>query len=70
MGVLLPTELWIGFSVVTVVLVLGFTQTLLTYRGKTLLPGLGGRRPEHASTDTADERRRRADGQPTRNGSR
>ncbi|MEE2060532.1 MFS transporter [Rhodococcus artemisiae] len=70
MGVLLPTELWIGFSVVTVVLVLGFTQTLLTYRGKTLLPGLGGRRPEHASTETADERRKRADGQPTRNGSR
>ncbi len=69
MGVLLPTELWIGFTAVTVVLVLGFAQTLLTYRGGTMLPGLGGRRPEHASTETSAWRRRRRGGRSTRKGS-
>ncbi len=47
MGVLLPTELWIGFTVVSVVLTIGLVQTVLTYRGGSLLPGLGGKRPEH-----------------------
>ncbi len=47
LGVLLPTDLWIGFTVVSVVLTIGLVQTILTYRGATLLPGLGGRRPEH-----------------------
>lgn len=60
MGVLLPTELWIGFTVVTVVLALGFTQTLLTYRGSTLLPGLGGKRP----VDTAPQKTPRRHGRP------
>ncbi|MBF4479285.1 Major Facilitator Superfamily protein [Rhodococcus rhodochrous J3] len=64
MGVLLPTELWLGFAVVSVVLVLGFAQTVLTYRGGTLLPGFGGRRPERVSTETAAGRRR-AGGSPT-----
>ncbi len=48
MGVLLPTEFRIGFAVVSVVLTIGLVQTFLTYRGKTILPGLGGNRPEHA----------------------
>ncbi|USI91083.1 MFS transporter [Rhodococcus pyridinivorans] len=64
MGVLLPTEVWLGFAVVSVVLVLGFAQTVLTYRGGTLLPGFGGRRPERVSTETAAGRRR-AGGSPT-----
>ncbi|MCD5421475.1 MFS transporter [Rhodococcus pyridinivorans] len=64
MGALLPTELWLGFAVVSVVLVLGFAQTVLTYRGGTLLPGFGGRRPERVSTETAAGRRR-AGGSPT-----
>ncbi|MGX7723717.1 MFS transporter [Rhodococcus sp. 5G237] len=64
MGVLLPTELWLGFAVVSVALVLGFAQTVLTYRGGTLLPGFGGRRPERVSTETAAGRRR-AGGSPT-----
>ncbi|WP_026002976.1 MFS transporter [Rhodococcus sp. R1101] len=58
MGVLLPTELWLGFAVVSVVLVVGFAQTVLTYRGGTLLPGFGGRRPERVSTETTAGRRR------------
>ncbi|MGW0043557.1 MFS transporter [Rhodococcus sp. NPDC003348] len=51
LGVLLPTEYWIGFTVVSVVLVLGLVQTFLTYRGRTLLPGLGGKRPEHVNQE-------------------
>jgi hypothetical protein len=70
MGVLLPTELSVGFSVVTVVLVLGFTQTFLTHRGKSLLPGLGGKRPEHATTETAAGRHARTAGHTTENGNR
>ncbi|WP_176459905.1 MFS transporter [Rhodococcus sp. 14-2470-1b] len=48
MGVLLPTEFWLGFTVVSVVLTVGLVQTFLTYRGKSLLPGFGGNRPDHA----------------------
>jgi hypothetical protein len=51
LGVLLPTEYWIGFSVVSVLLVLGLVQTFLTYRGSTLLPGLGGKRPNVANQE-------------------
>ncbi|GAA4489334.1 MFS transporter [Rhodococcus olei] len=51
LGVLLPTTYWIGFTVVSVVLVLGLIQTYLTYRGRTLLPGLGGKRPEHVNQE-------------------
>ena len=53
-GVLLPTEFWLGFTVVSVVLTLGLVQTFLTYRGKTLLPGFGGNRPEHADQEITD----------------
>jgi len=70
LGVLLPPEYWIGFGVVTVVLVLGLTQTILTYRGKTLLPGLGGKRPEHADQETAGRRTPRTAGHSSRNGNR
>lgn len=51
LGVLLPTTYWIGFTVVSVVLALGLIQTYLTYRGRTLLPGLGGKRPEHVNQE-------------------
>lgn len=49
LGVLLPTELWIGFTVVTVFVGIGLVQTVLTSRGSTLVPGFGGRRPDHAA---------------------
>ncbi|MEV0109597.1 MFS transporter [Nocardia sp. NPDC050799] len=50
-GVLLPTDYWKGFAVVSAVLVGGLVQTVLSYRGFSLLPGLGGRRPLHAEQE-------------------
>ncbi len=49
LGVLLPTTLWIGFTVVSVLVGIGTVQTVLTSRGATLVPGFGGRRPDHAA---------------------
>ncbi|WP_084467589.1 MFS transporter [Actinokineospora inagensis] len=43
-GVLLPPIWWVGFLVVTVLLAVGFAQTVLTRRGSTLIPGFGGQR--------------------------
>lgn len=51
LGVLLPTEYWLGFTVVSVVLTIGLVQTFLTYRGRSLLPGFGGNRPDHADQE-------------------
>ncbi|WP_343576594.1 MFS transporter [Mycobacterium sp.] len=45
MGVLLYTDLWVGFSVVTSVLIFGLAQTTVSFRGDSLIPGLGGNRP-------------------------
>ncbi|GAA1262926.1 MFS transporter [Saccharothrix xinjiangensis] len=45
LGVLLPTEYWIGFTVLSVLLAVGLAQTIQTRRGSTLIPGLGGDRP-------------------------
>jgi MFS family permease len=45
MGVLLYTDLWIGFSVATSVLILGLAQTVVSFHGDSLIPGLGGNRP-------------------------
>ncbi|MFC7960943.1 MFS transporter [Rhodococcoides kroppenstedtii] len=53
LGVLLPTEYWIGFTVVSVVLTIGLVQTLLTHRGTTMLPGFGGNRPVRAHQEVA-----------------
>ncbi|MGH3860934.1 MFS transporter [Actinokineospora sp.] len=44
-GVLMPPIWWVGFLVVSVLLAVGLTQTLLSRRGQTLIPGLGGDRP-------------------------
>lgn len=51
MGVLLPTDWWIGFAAVTAVMALGLAQTVVSYRGHSLLPGLGGNRPQHAQQE-------------------
>ncbi|MEH3154736.1 MAG: MFS transporter [Gordonia paraffinivorans] len=48
LGVLLPPTLWIGFTVVSVIMAVGAVQTVVTDRGATLVPGLGGRRPDQA----------------------
>ncbi|WP_293056349.1 MFS transporter [Mycobacterium sp.] len=45
LGVLVYTELWIGFSVVSALLILGLAQTVVSFRGDSLIPGLGGNRP-------------------------
>jgi len=47
-GVLLPPTYWVGFTVVAILLALGTAQTVLTSRGATLVPGLGGARPRRA----------------------
>lgn len=52
-GVLLPTTWWEGFAVVAAVLALGLAQTFVSYRGHSLLPGLGGNRPQHAKQEAA-----------------
>ncbi|MFT4044789.1 MAG: MFS transporter, partial [Gordonia sp. (in: high G+C Gram-positive bacteria)] len=49
LGVLLPPTPWIGFTVVAVFLGAGLAQTVVTTRGASLIPGLGGRRPDHAA---------------------
>ncbi|WP_235900654.1 MFS transporter [Lolliginicoccus suaedae] len=51
LGILMPTELWIGFTAVGVCVAAGLAQAILTQRGRSLVPGLGGHRPEH----TGDE---------------
>ncbi len=52
-GVLLPTDYWKGFLVVTAIMALGLVQTVVSYRGHSLLPGLGGNRPQHAKQETS-----------------
>lgn len=44
-GVLLPAEYWLGFLVIATLLAVGLAQTLLSQRGRSLIPGLGGDRP-------------------------
>jgi hypothetical protein len=44
-GLLLPATYWLGFLVVSALLAIGLTQTMLSRRGGTLIPGLSGNRP-------------------------
>jgi MFS family permease len=58
-GVLIYTQLWVGFTAVSAVLILGLAQTVVSYRGDSLIPGLGGNRPvlaeqEGGCSDNAD----------------
>ncbi|CAM4503000.1 MFS transporter [Nocardia ninae] len=55
-GVLLPTDYWKGFAVITAILVIGLVQTFVSYRGHSLLPGLGGNRPQHAEQEVPPTR--------------
>ena len=45
LGVLVYTELWVGFTAITALLILGLAQTVVSYRGASLIPGFGGNRP-------------------------
>ena len=45
LGVLVHPVLFIGFTAVTALLIPGLAQTVLSFRGASLIPGLGGNRP-------------------------
>jgi hypothetical protein len=45
MGVLVYTDLWVGFTAITALLIPALAQTVASYRGTSLIPGLGGNRP-------------------------
>ena len=45
LGVMVYTELWVGFTAVSAMLILGLAQTIVSFRGDSLIPGLGGNRP-------------------------
>ena len=50
-GVLVYTDLWVGFTTITAVLILGLAQTLVSYNGDSLIPGFGGNRPVLAAQE-------------------
>jgi hypothetical protein len=50
-GVLIYPQLWIGFTTITAVLIIGLAQTLVSYNGGSLIPGFGGNRPVLAATE-------------------
>jgi hypothetical protein len=68
LGVLLPTTLRTGFTVVSVLLALGLAQTVVSYRRSTLLPRFGGRRPDLATQQTEPMRRPRKASKKSRAG--
>ena len=45
LGVLVYTELWVGFTAISSLLILGLAQTVMSHRGASLIPGFGGNRP-------------------------
>lgn len=48
---LIYPQLWIGFTTITAVLIIGLAQTLVSYNGGSLIPGFGGNRPVLAATE-------------------
>jgi MFS family permease len=58
MGVLLYTDLWVGFSVVASVLIFGLAQTIVSFHGDSLIPGLGGNRPVMVEQEGEQSQRR------------
>jgi MFS family permease len=53
-GVLVYTELWVGFTAISAFLILGLAQTVVSFRGDSLIPGFGGNRPVFAEQEGAD----------------
>jgi hypothetical protein len=45
LGLLVYTELRVGFTAISAFLILGLAQTVVSHRGASLIPGLGGNRP-------------------------
>ncbi|MCI4674623.1 MFS transporter [Mycolicibacterium litorale] len=52
-GVLVYTELWVGFTAISSLLILGLAQTIVSNRGGSLIPGFGGNRPVLAEQEGA-----------------
>ncbi|MCV7179385.1 MFS transporter [Mycolicibacterium sphagni] len=53
LGVLVSTQLWVGFTAITALLIPGVAQTIVSYRGNSLIPGFGGNRPVLAEPEGA-----------------
>jgi len=51
MGVLVYTDLWVGFTAITALLIPALSQTVVSYRGYSLVPGFGGNRPVLAAPE-------------------
>ncbi|GAB2662657.1 MFS transporter [Nocardia goodfellowii] len=51
LGVLLPTVYRTGFTVIAVAIAIALAQSALSYRGHSMVPRLGGRRPERPHRD-------------------
>ncbi len=45
LGVLVYTDLWVGFTAISALLIPGLAQTVLSFHGDSLIPGFGGNRP-------------------------
>jgi MFS family permease len=50
-GVLVYTDLWVGFTAISSILILCLAQTLVSYNGDSLIPGFGGNRPVFAEQE-------------------
>ena len=50
---LVYTELWVGFTAISSLLILGLAQTIVSNRGNSLIPGFGGNRPVLAEPEGA-----------------
>ncbi len=59
LGVLLPTEYWIGFTVMSGLLAVGLAQTVMIFRGSSLIPVLRGKRPDSVPPEQAGPARAR-----------
>lgn len=44
-GVLVYTDLWVGFTAITALMIPGLAQTIVSFEGGSLIPGFGGNRP-------------------------
>lgn len=50
-GVLVYTDLWVGFTAISSFLILGLAQTVVSHHGGSLIPGFGGNRPAVAEPE-------------------
>ncbi|MDN5758221.1 MAG: MFS transporter [Tomitella sp.] len=57
LGVLLPTDYWIGFTVISCILAVGLAQTAMIAKGRSVIPGLRGRRPDTMAPERAGDTR-------------